>query len=168
MTRAFEMRASGSNFGQVARYLTDQALPSRKGNTDWRATGVRKLISNRAYLGEARFGDHANETAHPALTDEITFKRANRKEARAVPNRSDGRLLGSGLCRCGTCGAGMVDGSSKAGEKTYTFLRCRSGRHLCKQGASIMAHALEAWAIEQAAAQQAQWVLGPRPTSPRP
>ncbi len=160
VTEAFRMRADGGNFGQVARYLTEQALPTRNGKTDWQATSVRKLISNKAYLGIATFGDIVNDDAHPALTDEITFRRANRKEARMAPDRKDGKLLGSGLCRCGTCGAGMVYGSSKAGDKTYTFLRCRSGRHVCPQGASIMAHALETWAIREAASKQSTWFAG--------
>ena len=152
---AFRMKTEGRNYGEVARYLTEQALPTRRGNTGWRATTVRKLIANRAYLGEARFGRHVNTAAHPALVDEDTFTLANRKERRAAPDRKDGRLLGSGLVRCGTCGAGLVYGRNKTG---YEFLRCPSGSHICGRGASIARHLVEPYVISLAAEARAAWI----------
>jgi DNA invertase Pin-like site-specific DNA recombinase len=124
---AFRMKAEeGANKAGIARYLTAQAVPTRRNGTLWTAGTVAKMLGNRAYLGEARYGDLVHANGHEALVDERTFRLASRKEARRSGNRGDGQLLGSGLCRCGTCGGGLVYGKTKQGKREYEFLRCQA------------------------------------------
>jgi DNA invertase Pin-like site-specific DNA recombinase len=139
---AYAMRAGSprANWADVARYLTAQGVPTKSGVTEWSPGGARKLLSNRAYLGEARHGTKVMPGAHEALVDPVTFRLANHKSARLSGERESGtdgkpgRLLGGGLVRCGTCGAGMVHGrtvqkkTDGSGERVYEFLRCPTRR----------------------------------------
>jgi len=150
---AFRLRAEGANWAEVARYLNDADVKiTRKGayrETNWTAGSARKLIGNRAYLGEARFGDLVNKDAHEALVDERTYRLANRKEKRVGGERGDGKLLGGGLCRCGSCGAGLVyaGGTEK---QPYAFLRCQmAGTGHATIGVSVIEPYLIAQAWER-------------------
>jgi DNA invertase Pin-like site-specific DNA recombinase len=127
--KAFRMRVTGANWGEVARYLTEKGVPTKSGKTTWTHGAARKLLDNRAYLGEARHGDKVKTFAHEPLVNETTFHLANHKSARLSGERGDGRLLGGGLCRCGTCGGGLTYGKARPKRKdgthrTYEFLRC--------------------------------------------
>lgn len=146
---AFKMRAEGSNWGEVARFLTAEGVPTKSGRTSWTAGGARKLLGNRAYLGEARSGVHVNPKAHEALVTEETFRKANRSQGRGKRvERGDGPLLGGGLCRCGGCGSGLLKASTRNGTKRYEFLRCANTA--CKGGVTISLRIIEPYLIAKA------------------
>lgn len=92
--RAFEAKAGGASWSEVARILGAKS----KGAT-------AKVISNRVYLGEARSGDYVKPDAHPALVPEQVFRRANRRKPQALTTRDSGSdwALLSKVLRCGTC-----------------------------------------------------------------
>jgi DNA invertase Pin-like site-specific DNA recombinase len=81
------------------------------------------VVVNRAYLGEAKSGDFMKENAHPALVDEDTFRRANRRFPKA--DKGGGRpskvarppaLLPADVIRCGTCGHGLTRQTNAKGD----------------------------------------------------
>jgi len=157
---AFRMKAEeGANRVAIARYLTDQAVLTRHNRTQWTASTVAKMLSNRAYLGEARFGEMVNVDGHEALVDERTFRLASRRETRRSGNRGDGQLLGSGLCRCGTCGGGLVYSKTKQGEREYEYLRCQAPKNGARH-ATISIPLIEPYLVDAAFARHAEWQGG--------
>jgi DNA invertase Pin-like site-specific DNA recombinase len=140
-----------ASWGDLARYLSDTGAPGirerangRKGAA-WRDTSVRSLIENRAYLGEARAGKLVKRNAHPALVDETTFRRANRKEKTRPGEHGVGPLLGGGMLRCGSCGSGMYKSKMKTG---HWFYRCRAAG--CAARATISARKIEKFLVQEA------------------
>lgn len=134
-------RESDGTWAKLAQYLTAKGAPNhvaraqaeKEGRpvagTRWYAAGVKSIVANQAYLGEARSGSLVKPGAHPELVDERTWLAANRKGPTygTLADRKDGPLLGSGLLRCGTCGGGLVrsSGRSRRGRR-YEFYGGRS------------------------------------------
>jgi len=151
---AFRLRAeTNAGWHDLARYLTAQGVTTARGGSEWSASAAQRLIGCRVYLGEIKSGEFVNPAAHPALVDEITFRRAGRKTPNGSYVRGDGPLLGGGLCRCGTCGSALVRGVSKGWE----HLRC-SGNALPGPHACIGLAALEPYLVEQALARHTGWL----------
>src|SRR6266508_528609 len=78
---AFEAKAEGASWSQVAQILEAKS----KGAT-------AKVISNRVYLGEARSGKFVRPNAHPALVDDVLFRRANRRKTERSVSYGDRNL----------------------------------------------------------------------------
>jgi DNA invertase Pin-like site-specific DNA recombinase len=136
------------SWGELARYLTEVGAPgireraSGKKATAWRDTSVRSVIENKVYLGEARAGKLVRKNAHPALVDETTFRRANRKEKTRPGERKGGPLLGGGMLRCGSCGSALYKSSDA---KRYFFYRCRAAG--CPTRTTISARKIEEYLV---------------------
>lgn len=120
--RAFELRAEGRSYGYIANYLK-QAL----GRDGFAKSSVAGLLSNRAYLGEARGPNGVvNKTAHEAIVSPELFAAAQPRSG--VYHPRDGSLaeqarLG-GLIRCAACGhklrvMGTTNGKSGKREASY-------------------------------------------------
>ena len=140
-----------ASWGELARYMTEVGAPGirerangRKG-TPWRDTSVRSLIENRAYLGEARAAKLVKPYAHPALVDETTFRRANRKDKAHPGEHGVGPLLGGGMLRCGSCGSSLYKSRMKTG---HYFYRCRAAA--CKAHTTISARKIEEYLVREA------------------
>jgi len=159
---AFEARASGGSWPEVAKAL--EGIPTSRGKTTWSLTAVQAVLANPVYLGTVRNGGvekvdeetgesyttPAYETvdAHEAIVDEILWRRANRKGARQSGVRGDGPLLGSGLCKCSTCGESLKKGSTRQGGKLHYFYRCFNPA--CPKRVTIQAAKLEPFVIHAA------------------
>lgn len=102
----FALRASGGTWGDIVRLLTEREVPTWRGGP-WTRQAVRHVVGNRAY----------REPDGP-IPGWQWDKAQTKSSFRAM--RGEGYALGQGLCRCGTCGTGMVRTHSK-GE---TYLRC--------------------------------------------
>ena len=126
----------------AADYLAD-ALPERR----WTTTTTRRLLSNRTYLGEVRYGDQVKADAHEPLVSLGTFTLAQsqpngqRRPAAAYPL--------SGLARCRTCGSTMVGARTGKSQRGY---RCgrdsgskRAGVKRCPRPAMVLADSLDAY-----------------------
>ncbi len=109
----------------------------------WTTTTVRRVLTNRTYLGENRYGERVDMSAHDPLVSRAVWEaaqpptRRRRRPARHYPF--------SGLASCGTCGERMVGGSSGGRTRTY---RCRASLRLwtgprCPEPAHIVAERLE-------------------------
>jgi DNA invertase Pin-like site-specific DNA recombinase len=151
---AFEMRCTtpSATYSEVAAFLTASGAPLRVRQA-WNIEATRKLISNRTYLGEVRYGGLAKADAHEAIITEDVFVLANRKVAakatvRAGLARRDGHMLGGGLVRCGTCGGPLVTGTTRTKSGVYPILRCNTGRwNGCTRGAAIQIGLLEPYLV---------------------
>lgn len=115
---AFERRAKGWSWVRLARWLADQGHAMSE-------SGVRGLVSNRAYLGEARYGAKVAEGAHPAIVPRALFRKCQvpgRKSAR--DGRLTERYLLQGLAMCASCGRVLyLSGGRRT--KDYAHYICR-------------------------------------------
>jgi DNA invertase Pin-like site-specific DNA recombinase len=142
---AFELRAAGAGYGDVARLL-DKRLPGGpSGNGGWNRNTVTRLLKNRVYLGEARGGDgHVHPDAHRPVVDQATFNTvqalAGRPE-RSAPN-SRARSLLAGVVFCGGCGYALD--RNKVGGR-YLVYRCRAhtASGACAAPTSVMMDKLD-------------------------
>jgi DNA invertase Pin-like site-specific DNA recombinase len=134
---AFEAKAEGASWSQVAKILDAKS----KGAT-------AKVISNRVYLGEARSGEFVKPNAHPALVDNVFFRRANRRktERSVAYGEREGALLGGKILRCGTCGRSLTRDVSRGIE----HYRCKN--LTCTARTSIQAKAIEPYVFLHALA----------------
>ncbi len=122
----FRLRASGVGFTEIAR-----TAPLTR-------TGVRKVVLNRAYLGEQSVPDRSRKgeprpargyPGHPPLVTPSEWEAANAVQGRAPVHTGLGESASlKGIARCGVCGSVMhvlsygKDGSGR----TYA---CTSGGH---------------------------------------
>lgn len=104
----YDRRAGGTSLADLCRFLEERGAVGAYGHQRWTARTVKAILRNRVYLGEARHGEHVKEGAHAALTDSLTWRRAQR-EGSVSPARSarEPSLL-AGLVRCAGCRYGMA------------------------------------------------------------
>jgi DNA invertase Pin-like site-specific DNA recombinase len=79
---------------------------ARRLDGHWHAQTVYKMLRNRAYLGECRYGDLVNRDAWPALVTEDLFLAAQYTEPVTRSKAKRGKV--AGLLRCGSCRYMMV------------------------------------------------------------
>lgn len=145
---AYAMAARGETYSRIAEYLTAQRLPIGGRRSLWEPNRVRRLLSNRVYLGEARSGRGiVNQHAHEALVDEETFLLAQREKPMPELTAKVDNLL-AGLCRCASCTYAMR--SQKARGDVIAVYRCRTtsvnGR--CPQPTTISQQRLEDYVLQ--------------------
>ena len=99
---------------------------------------VRRMLSNRKYIGEYRFKDIVIEGAIPAIIDKELFEKVQKRlavntRAPAIHKAKDEYLLTTKLF-CGKCKA-MMFGESGTGKKgtTYRYYKCANAKktHTC-------------------------------------
>jgi recombinase-like zinc beta ribbon protein len=131
---AFELAASADLHHAVA-FLRER-LPQRRWDTDH----VRRLLANRAYIGESRSGDIVNPDAHDPLDglDATTWQAA---QTDPRPRRANGDYPLSHAVHCGRCGDGLVGGLQTVKGRQYRRYRCSNPA--CKGGTSVRAERLE-------------------------
>ncbi len=149
----FKRRARGESLADLTRWFNAEGVPSRSGKP-WSGEGVRQILRNRCYLGEARAAGTTFAGAHEPLVDLPTYLACEALlGTRQAPGRGgDGPLLG-GLIRC-TCGSRMSRTSTSVGGKRYAFYICK-GNTQCKANktaATVAASLIEPLVTEYALA----------------
>lgn len=136
--RIFHEYANGKAMKEIMDDLDKQGIRSNRGNKITH-NSLRKILKNRAYLGEYKFGDIVIENGMPALVDEATFnqvkerlkqnKRTGAQRARGLDENAAPRYWLTGKLYCGECGDTMqgVSGTSKTGKKHYYYY-CKAYR----------------------------------------
>ncbi len=128
----FALSAQGMTIRRIADLLTARGVQPPRGGARWAYTGVREILSNRAYIGEATAlktrstkvrgkqvtrrlpAEEHKVIPCPPLVDRGTFdavqRRLARNRAEAVrANRHPERyLLRAGYVFCGYCGKGLA------------------------------------------------------------
>jgi DNA invertase Pin-like site-specific DNA recombinase len=113
--------------------------------TGWRPYHVRRLLSNRAYLGEQRYGDLINTHGHVAIVSREVFERANAAvETLPIAKKTRGNYPLTGLATCASCGGYLIGGNGE----TYTCRSVYPGHERCAEPAAIKARALERHLVE--------------------
>jgi site-specific DNA recombinase len=146
MTEAYEMASRGVGYAEIARYLTERQLPSGDDHgkrTVWQSNRIKRLLANRVYLGEARYGDIVNPEAHEALTDATTFLLAQR--ASEVPPTPTSTYLLSGIARCAHCRHSMRPQRPR-GTNVGSY-RCGHSE-VCEQPSSVSMNRLDDFVYE--------------------
>lgn len=156
VVQVFELYVSGKlGTVSIARWLNQSGYRTKQG-TLWRAKSVRRLLTNRAYLGEVLFRERTYPGKHPAIIDQSTFDGAQELLAergedcsKRRSNASDYLLSGSLLCaRCSRRFTGTI-ATGKGGR--YRYYTCASrvqyGTGRCDQP-RLRADILEGLVIE--------------------
>jgi site-specific DNA recombinase len=105
VAKAFAMATRGESYSAIANYLTAQQVPiAGNGRSVWQPYRIKRLLANRAYLGEARSGEGiANLEAHEPLVDAATWTLAQRQPSSEQRASSHAVSLLAGICRCASC-----------------------------------------------------------------
>jgi site-specific DNA recombinase len=115
---AFDLRDGGATVMEVREFLRENGIERS-------FHGTTALLRSRIVLGELRFGNMVNESAHPAIVDSAVWQRVQRMSLpRGRRPKSERLLARLGVLRCGTCGARMVIGSTDQHGKRHYFYRC--------------------------------------------
>jgi site-specific DNA recombinase len=150
VSEAYKLAAQGTSPARIAEYLTERKLPSGDNLAPtWKSSRIRRLLANRAYLGEARAnGEIVNANAHEPLTDESTWLQAQRK-SKTPPVSIKSEYLLSGLVRCASCRASMKP--QKASKWAVATFRCSGGSAAgnCPHPSTITMSKLDDVVLEQ-------------------
>jgi DNA invertase Pin-like site-specific DNA recombinase len=95
VVRAFELRAAGTSWPQIARGL------------EMGLTSIRKVVMNRVYLGEIHYGEWQNLGAHQAIVGRDLFEAAQIYHPPPARSKGKPQALLAGLVRCSACGYRM-------------------------------------------------------------
>ncbi len=131
----YSLYLGGTRVNDIAKILTSRGVKNRGYSMNYNA--VFRILTNRKYIGEYKFGDVVIPNAIPALVSEEDFnavqtKMKINKKAPAMHRSEDDYLLTTHLF-CGKCGAMMTGeiGTSHTDRK-YRYYRCnRSKQHKC-------------------------------------
>jgi len=144
---AFEARARGASWTEVAQVLTDAGVPAGRGKPEpWILKSTSKLLENRVYRGEARSGTFLNPKAHESLVSPGLWARVQARKRQKGSYATDReRPLLSGLIRCATCGGAMSLDTTTRNGRIFPFYRCKGSR--CSERASIGASKAETYIV---------------------
>lgn len=119
VVRAYEMRAERKSIAQVRDYLKAHGVERSH-------RGVQELLRSRIYLGEVRFGELINPTAHKPIVDPELHRRVQERRAVRGPKpKSDALLARLGVLVCANCGSRMSAAVMPQGGG-YPIYRCGS------------------------------------------
>jgi DNA invertase Pin-like site-specific DNA recombinase len=142
----FRRRAGGERICDLARWLMEQGVTTSRGNPFWSPSSVPALVRNRAYLGESHYSSVVNKTAHPALIDAKTWRRAQFRGIPKPRRRDEQAPLLWGLLHCASCQRTLtrLDGHSDMNERAR-YYRCNSpiSRVQCPRRVAIKASLVE-------------------------
>jgi DNA invertase Pin-like site-specific DNA recombinase len=100
VAEVFKRRGEGATIDSLIDFLDASGLETKRGSRHFVVSSVKGILTNRTYLGEARWGTHLKVGAHAAIVDDALWHRAQRP-TRFQSNRRTS-LLG-GILRCGSC-----------------------------------------------------------------
>ncbi len=133
LLKIFEWADADVSAEEIARRLTAERVPTKSGNSTWRANTVIGILTNPLYKGEMTWGKQAvrrysngrtylelredddpgrvtkpsplGAIIDPAAWDRIAARRESRRGLRAHHRRTNGSLLLDGFVYCGRCGS---------------------------------------------------------------
>ena len=128
---AFGMYADGKKMQEIADYLNGKGVRTMNGGTITVNT-VSRMLRNRRYLGEYRYGKIVNPGMIPRIVSDELFERvqariARTKKAPAQHKAEDDYILTTKLF-CGKCRAMMVGecGTSRSNKEVHHYYKCVS------------------------------------------
>ena len=135
----FALYVDGKKVTDIVKIMAERGIKNR--NYPLNYNSIYRILTNRKYIGEYKFGDVVLENGIPALIDKDTFelvqsRMTRNKKAPAMHRTEDDYLLTTKLF-CGHCGAFMVGeiGTSHT-SKQYRYYKCtRAKKGNCKKKA---------------------------------
>jgi site-specific DNA recombinase len=142
VAEAFRLRAGGATVMEVRNFLREHGI-------DRSFHGTQALLTSRIVLGELRFGEMINDSAHPPIVDARTWQKVQRmRSPRGRRAKSERLLARLGVLRCATCGGRMVIGSTdQAGKRHYFYRGSPIGD--CPQRVTISADLVERLVVDE-------------------
>ena len=135
----FRRRIAGESHASLARWM-------KAAGHELTTQGVQKMLRNRAYLGEARYGETVAEGAHEPLVSQLDFDRAGAARNRGVrwsrTGVASGKTFSFGLARCAVCGRRLASSVVRG----RVHLKCLSPHHA---PVNITGAALDEFVAEQ-------------------
>lgn len=141
--RIFKEYADGIPMRKICDGLNGAGLKTIRGNS-FTPNALNHILTNRAYIGEYKFGEILIPDGMPRLIDDETFEAA---QAKIIANKRGGKgaikkihpelaiedYWLSGKLYCGLCGGTMqgVSGTSKAGGLYYYYSCMNHRKHNC-------------------------------------
>jgi DNA invertase Pin-like site-specific DNA recombinase len=139
----FKLRIRGKSYRELAEHLDAAGVQTAWKSPHWSASAVGQVLTNRAYLGEARQGAIVNPAAHEPLVSDKEWQAVQPGKRIVLPNeaRRSALCVLRGVLVCGGCGRRMlVGGGSKRRGKTppapHYYCRGRYEGLLCPARAS--------------------------------
>jgi len=136
MTRAV---ISGSSLGSLVRDLNARGVTTSRG-TPWTLTKLRNVLLRPRNAGLlAHEGQEAGAAPWPAVVGELEWRQMRAvlaDPARRTAQSNRVSSLGSGLYRCGLCGAVLRISTSGTGSKVRGY-RCSAQGHLTQAAAPL-------------------------------
>lgn len=127
----FTRYLDGMRVSDIVKLLSERGIKHK--GFEMKYNAVFRILTNRKYIGEYKFGDIVIPNAIPAIIDEATFnsvqqRMARNKKAPAMHRSEDDYLLTTRLF-CGKCGAMMTGeiGTSKT-SKQYRYYKCNRAK----------------------------------------
>ena len=135
----YSLYLEGKRVKEIAKLMNARGIKNR--GYDMNYNSVFRILTNKKYIGEYKFGDILLPDAIPAIIDKDTFndvqqRLKNNKKAPAMHRSEDDYLLTTRLF-CGKCGAMMVGeiGTSHTQSK-YRYYKCNQAKkHKCDKKA---------------------------------
>ena len=142
--RIFTEYVGGVPMQKICNSLNESGIRTNRGN-QFTVNSLHRILTNRAYIGEYKFGEVCIPDGIPRLIDDETFQAA---QLRLEANKRGGKgaikklhpeieiedyWLTGKLC-CGLCG-GTLQGVSGTGKRggLYYYYSCKNHRkHVCK------------------------------------
>jgi DNA invertase Pin-like site-specific DNA recombinase len=157
---AFRMRASRASCEKIARYFEEKGVTPPTGNPHWSRQGVRALLRNKVYIGQARGwkgkeGEQPmiNDHAHEALVTTEEFEAA--QDVKPYPYRHDGSIAAqvmlAGLIKCAGCGHNLTYSgtTNRDGRRTASYMcRGRYASGICPAPAAARAEIVDGFVRE--------------------
>lgn len=133
--RIYEEYSTGRTLAEIVKDLNNEKIPSPNNNKNngetrykWRADTLRKMLSNKVYLGHTEYGKRINlsykskkvkyihpedwkivyNTHEPIISEELFFKVQRLKNMNKTIKRKKHEWLLNGLVKCKECGAKMT------------------------------------------------------------
>lgn len=153
--KIFELYIEGNGTLKIAKYLTEQGIPTSKGNKIWNEGTITHILRNERYIGDLLLGKHYSvdpvtkrakintgerdryyiRNHHPAIIDKDTWdkvqevmkKRAEERKGKSKDRVFNTRYVFSSKFICGYCGTTM---------KRFKQSTCRNAKYYCDKNLS--------------------------------
>ena len=127
----FTLYLDGIKGADIAKRMNERGIKNRGFSFNYNS--IFRILTNRKYIGEYKFGDIVIPNAIPAIIDEETFnsvqqRMSRNKKAPAMHRSEDDYLLTTRLF-CGKCGAMMTGeiGTSHT-SRQYRYYKCNHAK----------------------------------------
>jgi len=150
VTELFRRKARGDSWNELAAVLEGAGVMTPYGSASWTAGSMKSILENRVYLGEARSGEHVLAAAHEPLTDEVTWRSAQR--VKQTPSSRKGASLLAGILRCAGCRYAMKPSrmTDRHGERLMMYsCRGKKAGGKCPTPTTVLAHLIEPYVVER-------------------